>query len=63
VGIAEKQSRVIDIEIRVYDARAGSLLGRFDFSGKASGDVLIGAEHVFAGDAFRATRMARRLMK
>lgn len=54
-GLREKQSRVIDVEIRVYDARAGSLLGRFDFSGKASGDVLIGAEHVFAGDAFRAT--------
>ncbi|MBY0570080.1 MAG: hypothetical protein K2P61_02225 [Burkholderiaceae bacterium] len=54
-GLREKHSRVIDIEIRVYDARAGSLLGRFDFSGKANGDVLIGAEHVFAGDAFRAT--------
>lgn len=25
----EKHSRVIDVEIRVYDARAGSLLGAF----------------------------------
>ena len=58
-GLWSKPSRSIEVEMYVYDAPAGNLLGRFEFSASADGDVHIGREHVFGGVGFRATRFGQ----
>ena len=53
-GLWEKKFREIGVEITVYDAKAGTLIEKFRFNQVASGDVTIGADRTFDGEAFRA---------
>ena len=54
-GLWEKKVRALDVEINVYDAKAGILIERFKFSGNATGDVLVGRDRSFDSEAFRIT--------
>ncbi|MFZ6691425.1 flagella assembly protein FlgT middle domain-containing protein [Undibacterium sp. SXout20W] len=54
-GLWEKKVRAIDIEICVYDAKMGSLIERFKFSGSVTGDVIVGKDRSFDSEGFRAT--------
>ncbi|MFZ6753260.1 flagella assembly protein FlgT middle domain-containing protein [Undibacterium sp. Dicai25W] len=54
-GLWEKKIRALDVEIYVYDAQAGTLIESFKFTGSATGDVLVGKDYSFDGEAFRFT--------
>ncbi|MFZ6846736.1 flagella assembly protein FlgT middle domain-containing protein [Undibacterium sp. RuRC25W] len=54
-GLWEKKYREIDVEISIYDARAGMLIDKFKFTGAAAGDVVVGKDRSFDGEAFRVT--------
>ncbi|MFZ6861317.1 flagella assembly protein FlgT middle domain-containing protein [Undibacterium sp. Ji67W] len=54
-GLWEKKIRSLDLEIYVYDAQAGTMVERFKFTGNATGDVVVGKDYSFDGEAFRFT--------
>ncbi|MBC3870061.1 flagella assembly protein FlgT middle domain-containing protein [Undibacterium oligocarboniphilum] len=55
LGLREKKHRALQLEIHLYDALAGVLVQRYEFSTSVTGDVQIGREHVFDGAGFQAT--------
>jgi len=61
-GLWSKQVRSIEIEVSVYDARAGKLVKHQSFAATASGDVLIGKDHVFGSDGFSATPYGKAIL-
>ena len=61
-GLWSKKVRSIEIDLSVYDARAGKLMKRYSFTAAANGDVLIGKEYVFGGDEFSATPYGKAIL-
>ncbi|MBI3283806.1 MAG: hypothetical protein HYZ65_02995 [Burkholderiales bacterium] len=54
-GLWNTSKRSMEVEIRVYDARSGTLLARHDLAKTIDGAVTVGREHVFGGAGFVAT--------
>ncbi|MBC3935554.1 hypothetical protein H8K47_09285 [Undibacterium sp. CY7W] len=62
-GLWSKKTRAIEVELNVFDAKAGVLVAKYRLSGTAEGDVTIGRQHVFGGDGFAASAYGKAILE
>ncbi|MBC3930186.1 flagella assembly protein FlgT middle domain-containing protein [Undibacterium curvum] len=61
-GLWIKKTRAIEVDLNVFDAKAGVLVAKYRLTGTAEGDVMVGRQHVFAGEGFAATGYGKAIL-
>ncbi|MFZ4528439.1 MAG: flagella assembly protein FlgT middle domain-containing protein [Undibacterium curvum] len=62
-GLWTKKTRAIEVDLNVFDAKAGVLVAKYRLTGTAEGDVLVGRQHVFGGEGFSSTGYGKAILE